>query len=44
MCIRDRTRDDVTYKEAINIARQTIESGKAKEKLEQFIEMSNSFK
>ena len=38
------TRDDVTYKEAINIARQTIESGKAKEKLEQFIEMSNSFK
>ena len=31
------TRDDVTYKEAINIARQTIESGKAKEKLEQFI-------
>ena len=38
------TRDDVTYEEAINIARQTIESGKAKEKLEQFIEMSNSFK
>lgn len=38
------SRDDVTYKEAINIARQTIESGKAKEKLEQFIEMSNSFK
>ena len=38
------TRDDVTYKEAINIARQTIESGKAKEKLEQCIEMSNSFK
>ena len=36
--------DDVTYKEAINIARETIESGKAKEKLEQFIEMSNSFK
>lgn len=38
------TRDDVTYKEAINIARETIKSGKAKEKLEQFIEMSNSFK
>lgn len=27
------TRDDVTYEEAINIARQTIESGKAKKNL-----------
>lgn len=37
------TRDDVTYAEAIDIARETINSGKALMKLEQFIELSNSF-
>lgn len=33
--------DDLTYEEAINIARETIDSGKAKEKLQDYIEESN---
>lgn len=33
--------DDLTYEEAINIARETIDSGKAKEKLQNYIEESN---
>lgn len=33
--------DDLTYKEAINIARETIDSGKAYEKLQAYIEESN---
>lgn len=37
------TRDDVTYKEAIEIAKETIDSGKALEQLNRFVEMSNSF-
>ncbi len=34
-------RDDITYKEAINIARETIDSGKAYEKLQAYVEESN---
>ena len=34
-------RDDITYEEAINIARETIDSGKAYEKLQSYIEESN---
>lgn len=37
------TRDDVTYKEAIQIAKETIDSGKALEQMNKFVEMSNSF-
>ena len=37
------TRDDVTYKEAIEIAADTIDSGKALEQLNRFVEMSCSF-
>lgn len=37
------TRDDVTYTEAIEIAREAIDSGVAKKKLEEFVEMTNSF-
>lgn len=33
--------DDLTYEEAINIARETIDSGKAYEKLQAYIEESN---
>lgn len=32
---------DITFEEAIDVAKKTIESGKALEKLNQFIEMSN---
>lgn len=34
-------RDDITYEEAINIARETIDSGKAYEKLQAYVEESN---
>ena len=34
-------RDDITYEEAINIARKTIDSGKAYEKLQAYVEESN---
>lgn len=37
------TRDDVTYKEAIQIAKETIDSGKALARMNKFVEMSNSF-
>lgn len=37
------TRDDVTYAEAIELAKEAIDSGAAKKKMEEFIEMSNSF-
>lgn len=36
-------RDDVSYAEAIEIAREAIDSGKALRQMERFVEMSNSF-
>lgn len=36
-------RDDVSYAEAIEIAREAIDSGKALRQMERFVEMSNNF-
>ncbi|MCR5837803.1 MAG: anthranilate phosphoribosyltransferase [Lachnospiraceae bacterium] len=35
--------DDLSYREAIDVAKRTIDSGKALKKLNEFVEMSNSF-
>jgi anthranilate phosphoribosyltransferase len=35
-------RDDITYKEAIDIARETIESGKAYDKLNEYVEATQN--
>lgn len=37
------TKGDISYAEAIEIAKETIDSGAAKKKLEEFVAMSNSF-